>query len=51
MVLSNFLDKLLFGPGFGMMIDLEALLLKGFYGALADIFKEEQTEFTSCKRT
>jgi hypothetical protein len=51
MVLSNFLDKFVFGPGLGLMIDLEALLLKSFYGAWADIFEEEQTEFTSCEWT
>jgi len=43
MILSNLLDKFLFGPGLGMMIDLKALLLKLFYGPLADIFEEEET--------
>lgn len=51
MVLSNLLDEFLFRQGLGMVIDLKPLLLKSFYGALADIFEEEQTEFASCEWT
>ena len=51
MILSNLLDKFLFRQGLGVVIDLKALLLKSLYGALADIFEEEQTEFASCKWT
>jgi len=49
MVLSDILEEVIFGPGLGMVIDLKALLLEGLYGPLADIFEEEQTEFTSCE--
>jgi len=51
MVLSDLLEELVFRPSFGIMVDLKALLLKSLYGALADIFEKEQTEFTSCKWT
>ena len=47
MVLSDLLQEFVFGPGLGVVINLEALLLEGLHGPLADIFEEEQAEFTS----
>jgi hypothetical protein len=50
MVLADLLEELVFGPGLGVVVDLEALLLERLHGALADIFEKEQAEFTSCER-
>ena len=47
MVLSDFLEKFIFGPGLGRVINLKALLLEGLDGSLADIFEKEQAEIPS----
>jgi hypothetical protein len=49
MVLSDLLEEFIFRPGLGVVIDLKALLPERLDGALADIFEEEQAEFTSCE--
>ena len=44
MVLTDFLDELVLGPGFGEVVYLPALGAESVDGILANVFQKEQTK-------
>lgn len=44
MILSDFVDELVFTQRFCMVIDLKALLLEGIDGLHADVFEQEKPD-------